>query len=404
MQPEQVLDVLAHLVDKSLVQADAQEGETRYRMLETIRQYAREKLAESGESERARGRLLDYWLKLAESIEPKLRTAEQLYWWTLLERELDNVRSALDWSLSGAAVEQGLRLASALNFFWVYRGHHAEGIERLESLLAREPVAARTLAGAKALLTLGAISMRIGDLERAKTAAAEALAIGQQRDDAWTTANAYFNLGWASGLQGQTAEATAFLQRGLGLYRTLGDAGGANQSLIQLGIAALQAGDYTRAQAWLAESAAYEREQGDKSMLSYVLRHWGFALLHQRDPGGAAAKFRESLSLIVERGEQAGTPDNLAAFGAVALGRAQLESAAQLFAAADARLEAVHTPMSPYDRDQYARNLAVLRAQLDDASLKAAWAAGRALSFEQATALAVQVSAIDPLTPTGASG
>lgn len=131
-----ILDTRARLVDKSLVIVEEQNGQTRYRMLETIRQYAREKLTKSGEASVVQKRYVDFFMKLAEEAEPKLKGADQAAWLQRLEREHDNLRAVLQWPTEGGALEVGLRIASALRQLWNIHGYLSEGRGWLERLLA----------------------------------------------------------------------------------------------------------------------------------------------------------------------------------------------------------------------------------------------------------------------------
>ncbi|MCA1554440.1 MAG: adenylate/guanylate cyclase domain-containing protein, partial [Chloroflexi bacterium] len=214
-----ILDLLVRLVDKSLVVPDAQsEGASRYRMLETIRQYAREKLSESDEGDRVRDRQLDYFMRLAEEAEPKIRSAEQMSWLHRLEAELENVRVALDWSGGGANIEKRLRLVAALDAFWGVRGHQTEGIEILRNLLARPEATARTLLRARALNTLSNLYWRIGNDHQGKIAADGALAIGRELHDTRTIADALLYLSNAKIWQRSDGEAQALLDQSLAMY------------------------------------------------------------------------------------------------------------------------------------------------------------------------------------------
>jgi predicted ATPase/DNA-binding SARP family transcriptional activator len=140
IRPDEILDLLTQLVDKSLVLAEEQDKEARYRLLETVRQYGREKLIEAGEVEVVSKRHLDWYLSLAERSEPELRRPNQIVWFKRLEVERDNLRAALAWSLESEEVEAGLRLAGALRWFWFVRGCMSEGREWLEGMLSRSLV------------------------------------------------------------------------------------------------------------------------------------------------------------------------------------------------------------------------------------------------------------------------
>jgi len=134
-----VLDLLSRLVDKSLVIAEHRSGEARYRMLETVRQYAAERLSEAGEVASTRDRHLRHFLALAEAGEPKLRGAEQLLWLRRLRLEHDNLQSAMQWSLANpeqsVRLEAGLRLPGALAWFWIVQGEFVEGLRALKQAL-----------------------------------------------------------------------------------------------------------------------------------------------------------------------------------------------------------------------------------------------------------------------------
>ena len=156
--PEQIVDGLSSLVNKSLVVAETlKPGEARYWMLETVRQYAGDKLRESGEGEAIRNRHLDYFLDLAQKAEPKLHGPDQNEWLDRLDSEYDNLRAALEWSRGEGRVEKGLRLAAALMWFWEMRTYWTEGRERAKTLLNQPAAAPRTLERANALLVVASM-------------------------------------------------------------------------------------------------------------------------------------------------------------------------------------------------------------------------------------------------------
>jgi non-specific serine/threonine protein kinase len=171
-----VLDLLTRLVDKSLVVLDEQVAAPRYRMLETVRQYAREKLLDANESERLRDRHLDYFMKLSEAANPHLFNDGQIVWLDRLELDLDNPRSAIEWSQERGQAVAGMRLASALSVFWYTRNHQGEG-------LARPEAAEQTVVRASALNRLGYLLSRQGRYTEAQPILEEALEIGVEFED-----------------------------------------------------------------------------------------------------------------------------------------------------------------------------------------------------------------------------
>lgn len=190
IEASEVLDLLTSLVDKSLVIAEGQVGEERYRFLETIRQYAQDRLVEAGEAGRVRDLHRDWYLKLAERAEPELIGPRQVVWLERLATEQDNCRAALEWCLERGPAESGLRLAGALYWFWLVRDHNTEARWWLKRVAAAPGAEVATLARAKARLALWLFAHSAGDDAAARGAAEEALALyrqlGDRRGVAWS--------------------------------------------------------------------------------------------------------------------------------------------------------------------------------------------------------------------------
>jgi len=191
---EDVLNLLEQLINKSLVITEEEFRESRYRMLETMRQYASEKLVESRESDTFHGRHLSYFMELAETAEPHLRRAEQLEWFSLLDTELENLRAALDWSLDTPSSLPGLRLAGALGPYWEVRENFIEGINWLESLLQKEETTESTHeleVRGKALVRLAELIDSVDDPEHMLLIAEEAFNLYENMTDSHFKALAY---------------------------------------------------------------------------------------------------------------------------------------------------------------------------------------------------------------------
>ncbi len=177
----EVLDLLSGLVEKSMVVTKGSDkGGVRYRLLEPVRQYALERLEESGEAEAAKRAHAEYFLALSEEAEPELLGPREAEWYDRLEEEHDNIRAALSRALEGADPELGLRLAGAIWWFWHRHGHLREGLRWLEGALAKEG-GASAIARAKALGGIGWMAFGLGDLERAKALHKESLALSEER-------------------------------------------------------------------------------------------------------------------------------------------------------------------------------------------------------------------------------
>jgi predicted ATPase/DNA-binding CsgD family transcriptional regulator len=189
---EEIVDLLTSLVNKSLVVAETlKRGAARYRMLETIRQYAHDRLHEQGEGEAIRNRHLDYFLAFAEDVEPKLHGPDQDEWLDRLDRDHDNLRAALDWSLGEGRVEKGLRLAAALTWFWEMRTYWTEARQRTKALLSQPEAAPRTLARAKALLAVATMGGWGGINKQERPCVEELIAIARKHGAAGKRLLAY---------------------------------------------------------------------------------------------------------------------------------------------------------------------------------------------------------------------
>ncbi len=190
-----VLDLLTSLADKNLVVSEQEDAQTRYRLLETVRQYARDRLEDSGGSAAVRVRHRDYYLALAEEAHPKLRGAEQAEWLRRLEEEHDNLRAGLEWSLVEAGSKGGLRLCAALQRFWGTRGHFTEGRRWCTRVLGKAGAEERTRERAKVLNGAGILAHFQGDYPAARAMSEESLAIGRELGDRTGIASSLSNLG-----------------------------------------------------------------------------------------------------------------------------------------------------------------------------------------------------------------
>ena len=240
LRQEDVLELLSGLVDKSLVVAEAtRDGGMRYRLLEPVRQYALEKLEESGEAEAVRRRHAEYFLALAEEAEPGLEGAQQLKWLERLESEHDNIRAALSWSLErGEGAELGLRMGAALGEFWYLRSYLGEGRRWLEEALARsEQTAAER---ARALQRVSLLAIYQGDFDRAVSASEEGLELEgvelfRRGGGDSIAAELRRTMGLAVAHRGEDERAMEFFEESLALSREAGNSRGVANSLFRLG-------------------------------------------------------------------------------------------------------------------------------------------------------------------------
>jgi predicted ATPase/DNA-binding CsgD family transcriptional regulator len=319
------LEAVEALVMQSLVQqrADA-DGEPRFWMLETIQEYAREKLMESGEAPALHERHAAYFVALAEAAEPELSGPQQGAWLNRLEEEHDNLRAALAWAQeqartpAGAAL--GLRLVGALCRFWLARGYWTEGRTYLTAALAasdRRPDAALA-ARAKALHGMGALALEQADFAAARTIFEQSLALWRELGDGRGISGALNNLGLLARARGRFAEARSLFTEGLALRRDLGDQHGIAAFLNNLGRVAYAQGDDTAAGALFAEGLALRRELGDQTGVAVSLANLGRVALAQSDYAAAGALFAESLALWRDLGNRAGGAGVLSLLGVLA--------------------------------------------------------------------------------------
>ncbi|MGQ0549005.1 MAG: ATP-binding protein, partial [Armatimonadota bacterium] len=434
-----VLDLLAHLVDKSLViTEDTTAGDVRYQLLETVRQYALNRVVESGETEAVRGRHRNFFLQLAEQAEPRLLGPDQKVWLDRLEAEHDNFRAALEWSRTDpGGVESGLRLAGALWWFWEVRGYWSEGRQWLKEILSRAGESS-TEAHVKALNAAGSLAIRQADGHQASALATRALDLSRQLGDKRGTASCLVILGiYACSLQ-DYKQAEALGDESLSLSRELGDNWGAawaktilalvareerdyarstallEESLAQsramghqwsiaiatlnLGLVARDQGDLERAAALLEEALGIFRQLGDKSFTAYSQLNLGTIASAMSEFGRAGTLYREALAVRNDLGDKRGIATCLAALGCVAAALGQFARAATLFGAAEGMREAIGASIPALLRSEYDRQVAAASAGLGEAAFRAAWAEGRLMSPDAAVEFALAEDAQPAIT------
>ena len=321
IEPDEILDLMIQLVNKSLVNSDrAHSAEARYHLLETIRQYARDKLLEHGGGERVRDQHLEFFLRLAETAEPGLRGPDQVTLLDMLEDELDNLRAALEWALecnsstsaseTKQGIEKGLRLASALMWLWHLRGYGSEGIEWLDRALTSQKGAAggEPLPGtrAKALQMLGLLRMFKSNPEGALPSLEESLKLYKELGPEGRQGMAYalWGLGTAATYQGNTTRAKALSEESLTIFRELGDKFGITESLNTLGDIALTEGDYEQARKLWEDSLSLKRERGDKDGIAFSLAQLGNIAFLEGDFKRATPLYEEAATLFREVGNK----------------------------------------------------------------------------------------------------
>ncbi len=386
----EVVNLLTSLSDKSLVVVEPVDGRFRYRFLETVRQYARERLHGMAQQANGQRRHLEHFLALAEAAEPALLGANQQAWLDRLETENGNLRSALEWALvSGEDAASGLRLAGALYRFWLTRGYLAEGRAWLAQLIAAAPHAPDVVR-AKSLSAAGNLAMEQGDYPASRVLHEQSLAIARALGDKRGVASALNNLGIVAEECGDYPTAHDLHTETLAIRRELGDQWAIAASLNNLGLLAYDRRDHLSAQSLHAESLAIFRALRDRSCIATSLRNLGLVALDLGDHRSARALFVESLTLFQELGYRRGLADLLEALAFVGLPPSDATRAARIWGAAARLREVIGAPRAPNEQPRYdSRVTAARKALCDDAAFDRAWQHGLDMSLEDAIALAL---------------
>jgi len=416
IDPSDVLELLSHLVEQSMVVMDPADHEARYRLLLTIRQYAADRLLQAGEAEAVRDRHLDCYLGLARQSYRELYGEHRADWLRRLDAEDDNLRAALQWALDRHP-EAGLEFATAAARYWRFRGYYREGSAWLTRMLAAAPDAPPALRAA-ALIAAGNVIWYLGDYPRTQSLVEAGLALLPETGNASdrSRGEALAMLGAIAMVRGNTDGATVLFEQALAAY----DAAGQPAAWVQAELAACAAhqGDYARAEELFEQALAHFRDRGDPLALATVIEKRGWAAHcrgnyagalpaleealalyrahdHQRgvsgtlvhlgqvrcalaETAGAEAAFAECLAICRQTQDEDIARHALRGLGTIAGTRHQPERLARLFGAAEAIDDALGA--QPPD----ASPLAPARAARGEAAFAALWAEGRAMSLNDA--------------------
>ena len=433
-----VLDLLTHLINKSLVLAE-ENAETRFRLLETVRQYAREKLLESGEGEDVRNRHLAYFLELVETAEPHLEGFEYLTWAAKLNNEYDNIRAALEWGLA-KDIEAALQLVGAIPFFWLTKGYSVEGyrwakevLEKAKAYTNSNPEMGKKFlsAHAKAYLALSRMATDLGDNEVVCLTASESIALARKSGDKQILSYALALLSTGKANLGEVEEAYRLAQESLAIAREAGDGPALGYALVTMGeLTAIAMQDAEKALAYGEEAIAMSEAGGNRWGSSMTIFGLGYFARSVGDYEQARARFRACLPVFIEFGDKhrinmiqselahiereqgqyrqalhmyretilewqrlghrAALAHQLECFAFIAKAQEQPERAAKLFGAAEALREKINIAMTPQERIQYDREIADLRSNMDEKSFAAHWADGHRMTIDRIIKFALE--------------
>ena len=389
--PEGHLDVLAgldRLVEHSLLRSgEGVDGEPRFTMLETIREYGLERLEERGEAEATRRAHAGVFLALAEEAEPELTGPEQVTWLDRLEVEHDNLRASLGWALD-ADPQIALRLAGALGWFWFLRGYLNEGRDWLDRTLAvgGEPGPLHV----RAFSAAGRLARHRGDYQKAIGLQETSLELARTFQDRRAEALALFELGALAGLaEGDAAREAALTEASLAVWRELGDSWGIARTLNNLGYEAYLQGDLNAAVPLLDEGVTLARAAGDRSVLAYILDSRGVVAEAQGELERATDLYKEALALAQQIGNRLVEAFALSSLAGMAVRQGQPARAARMWGAASALRDAIGTRLPLEEEERFAGPVSSAREVMGEAAFAAAWEEGRAQPREQVVAEAL---------------
>jgi predicted ATPase/DNA-binding XRE family transcriptional regulator len=419
------LGTLAQLVNKSLVVMDERGDSTRYHLLETVAEYAREKLARAGDEASAHRQRQGFLLPLMEAAVPQLFGPGFPDWFQRLEMEHDNLRAALGWAVNHDP-PAALQLLAGLWYFWFRGGHWVEGTAWAQKII---PITSDQHTSARAYALLGAANLAarsglytgiekwlsegetlaeaVGDDSRiwaritrglqlpdhaqAVAMLEEAITLARASDSAWLTAEALFVLGERERGAGHLDRAAALYTDSLQLFRPVGDPSASLWPLGNLGRLAFQRGDYAEAQAAFDECVSRWRALGNKAGVVDWLIQLAAVAQRQGDAARARAALAECFQLARDIGNVEAIADCLVMAAGLAESAGELAEAAQLLAAVTVltRRDPVHPIIDPASDAEYTRRVASVQARLSEPAFEAAWAEGQALTLQQAIDLAL---------------
>jgi tetratricopeptide (TPR) repeat protein len=381
-----VLDGIASLVDNSLLRhVESPGGESRFRMLETIREYAKDRLTEEFDAEETASRHAAFFLAMAEEAEPHLTTEDQAPWLDRCEREHDNMRAALRYAVEHQDAETGLRIVAALWRFWQQRGHLREGLQWAADVLAVAPDQ-RTPARARAHAAAGGLAYWLSDLDTTARHYEEGAAIAKELGDRRLVLEATYNLAFLPLMSDNPEDALPLFREALAIARDLDDPAWVIPVTGDLAFADLMAGNYPEAITLLEEVIETARTLGHRFRLADDLTSLGHAHAKTGNYNEAKKALLEGFDLVIEDANLPLTVTSLFFFAALASAEGLHERAARLWGAGEALRDSVGG--APAAVMKLEDPIAAAREAVGDEAVDRAVAEGQAMDLEKAVAYA----------------
>jgi predicted ATPase/DNA-binding SARP family transcriptional activator len=388
------LEYLTQLRERSLLIAEETADGMRFRLLETLREYA-DTLLDSETRAEVANRHAAYYLQLSEEAFREVHGPEVALWLDRLEAERDNLYAALDWTLRHPETAMGLQLAGALSRFWYVRGYAEEGSRWLERALRVCPDAPDSLR-ARALMGAGNIAYSQGNFEEARLHFAQALILRREMEDVRGTAMALGSLGLVATDQGDHPTAQCLLEEALALFEKKSDSRGISLTLANLARIANDQEDYPRARSLHTQSLALFREAEDQQNIATTLNNLAHAILQCEVYEMALPLLEESLTLSDKMEYARSSAQCLAGFAFLAFRQGQMLRAVTLLAAAEALRERIHVRLLAQGQAEQEQICREARAILEEPAFSEAWRQGQALTQEQIRCYALEGSTYLP--------
>jgi non-specific serine/threonine protein kinase len=347
------------------------------------------------EARAIRDRHLEFYLELAEKAEPYIFSSKSIEWVSRLGKELDNIRAAMDWSTNSGKAKSALQMAGSLVYFWwAHALLPSEWYDRVQQALSRPEGRERSLARAKALNGIGFIFWLEVDLADPRPELEEALSIGRELEDRWNIEMALRNLGLLELIHNNFSEARTLLEQSLEIWREMSDGDNLEyaRTLSFLGDVALSCNEMQKSRSLYDEAVVVLKrpDVGDINFLGYPTRRLAEVAWREGRYTEASAYCKESLRLNHEVSDPRGVICSVSGFAAIAVAQGKFERAAQLMGAVETQLALFNVRLLYMDNKEYERNLALVRAKLDEKPLAKFWEKGKGMSFEEAIAFALQ--------------
>ncbi len=385
----EVLDLVSRLVGRSLVVLEEDEA-TRYRLHETIRHFAADRLLGTGNAAAVQERHAGFFLDLAERADPELTGPDQAHWFQRLDDDLPNLRRALDFSSDRGGVEDTLRMSTALGRFWWSRNHSNEGFERLTQALKAPGAAAHTRERIRALYMAWRCAESTGRGSASVSLLEECAVLSRELGDQEGLALALNGLGKSAMGEGNLDAARGYCEQSLAIWRELGDRHYIGNLLGSLGLIECFLAHYDTAGPLLEESLALARELGDHTSIAITATYLARVAVAQRNFKRAQSLLKDSLTVSREWQDSVPIVDTLETWAMLEVGRKEFDRGLRLCGAAEGVRSDIRNPQSPLDWDLLAPGLARAREALGDAAADAALSAGRAMNRDQAVAFALE--------------